>query len=375
MMDFRLEQLNSGADGAHVLVSWLGMRFSVSIDVDSPASPPSSSPTPSQRLYHLIRRLQDDALTDDDYDTASQALFSQILAAGEPLLRSIARDRRPASSRLADHLFPPIPLLRLGSSSSSALEVTPSANAYFPSPLRHAHPGAHDLPFAVDPSLPAYRVDQVLVLESLVHDPLAEHLACRVLLLPSPGEQLFCKAERGGIAFGDSVVGRDFRTMLDLRAALLREAPATGGEIRVPALRGVLRHPEEGHVVGFLRDWVPGASLAAREMAAVPAARRARWDAQVASTLKGLHRLGCFWGAADKRSVIVDERGEDAWVVDFGGKVNLGLAREVGDREEGDWIDYDEVCRYLGTGDEEEGKEEGGSDHGSGDGKGGWYAC
>ncbi|ATY61809.1 hypothetical protein A9K55_008787 [Cordyceps militaris] len=388
-MDYRLEQLNAGPDGAHVLASWLGMLFSVSINVDAvPAC--ATHDTPSQRMCRLVQRLQDTSISDDEYDVVSQHLFQQIAAAGGSLLRRIVTNHRarPVSPCLADHLFLPIPFLRLldsGSSSAGRLALAPSANKYFPERVRHAHPGAEHLPFAIDPSLPAYGIDEVHVLESLVHDPLVDHVACRVRVR---GEQLFCKAERGGVAFGDSVVGRDLRTMLELRAALLRgeaaaAAPPPSALLlmrRVPGLRGVLRHPDEGHVVGFLRDWVPGASLGSYDVAELPVEVRAAWDGKVAGTLAELHRLGIYWGAAESESVIIDPHGEP-WVVDFGAKVNLGLKREEEDREEGDWLDYDSVYRFLETGEElvpcVPDADESSSDDGSvrGDGGTDWYEC
>ncbi|KAM3430087.1 hypothetical protein NHJ13734_007894 [Beauveria thailandica] len=433
-MDFRLEQLNSGPDGAHILASWIGMLFSLSIDVDSMPSS-SARDTPSQRMCRLVQCLRAPDTTDDEYDAVSQDLFQRIIRAGDRLLREIVIHyrTRPVSPRLDDHLFLPIPLLRMvdsdddsdygsdsddsddpdsiirgggddrdGTSCSTAvgrLGFASRLSKYFPPEVRHAHPGADILPFDIDPDLPAYHVDQVHVLETLVHDPLVDHVACRVLV---DGEQLFCKAERGGVAFGDSVVGRDFRTMLELRAALgeqhprqqqqqqqqqpdqqqqqqqqrqlqLQKQKQQHGEeaetktasasvsaspsqkqkrLRVPSLRGVLRHPTEGHVIGFLRDWVPGASLSSYEMADLPAELRGAWDAKVARTLAELHRLGVYWGAAENESVIIDPHGEP-WLVDFGAKVNLGLKREEGDREEGDWLDYDSIYHYLEMRDDE----------------------
>lgn len=377
-MDYRLEQLNSGPDGAHILASWIGILFSISIDVDCMPSD-STLDTPSQRVCRLVQRLQASGISDDEYDIASQDLFDAILLAGGSLIRRIATTHRasPVSPRLADHLFLPIPLLRMvdGSSPSSPaaaaaaatttcspaqtgsvfLQYTPRANKYFPEQVKHGHPGADSLPFALPAALPAYHVDRLTVLETLVHDPLVDHVACRVLV---DGEELFCKAERGGVAFGDSVVGRDLRTMLELRAALARQqqrgdedhdSPAHSPRaLRVPALRGILHHPDEGHVVGFLRDWVPGASLAAYEMADVPVELREAWEREVARTLAELHQLGVYWGAAENESVIIDPRGEP-WVVDFGAKVNLGLKREEDDREEGDWLDYDLIHHHLQT--------------------------
>ncbi|PMB64351.1 hypothetical protein BM221_009738 [Beauveria bassiana] len=391
-MDFRLEQLNSGPDGAHILASWIGMLFSLSIDVDSmPAH--SAHDTPSQRMCRLVQCLQAPDITDDEYDAVSQDLFQRIIRAGDQLLREIVIHyrTRPVSPRLDDHLFLPIPLLCMvdddydsddsdsihsddRDGSAGRLAFASRLSKYFPQEVKHAHPGADILPFDIDPDLPDYHVDQVHVLETLVHDPLVDHVACRVLV---DGEQLFCKAERGGVAFGDSVVGRDFRTMLELRAALgdhprqqqqQQQQPDQHGEeaetaaetaaaekqqrrLRVPSLRGVLRHPTEGHVIGFLRDWVPGASLNSYEMAELPADLRGEWDAKVARTLAELHRLGVYWGAAENESVIIDPHGEP-WLVDFGAKVNLGLKREEGDREEGDWLDYDSIYHYLEMRDE-----------------------
>ncbi|OAA38700.1 hypothetical protein BBO_06947 [Beauveria brongniartii RCEF 3172] len=409
-MDFRLEQLNSGPDGAHILASWIGMLFSLSIDVDSMPSS-SAHDTPSQRMCRLVQCLQAPDITDDEYDAVSQDLFQRIIRAGDQLLREIIIHyrTRPVSPCLDDHLFLPIPLLCMvdddydsddsddsdsihsddRDGSTGRLGFASRLSKYFPQEVKHAHPGADILPFDIDPDLPDYHVDQVHVLEMLVHDPLVDHVACRVLV---DGEQLFCKAERGGVAFGDSVVGRDFRTMLELRAALgeqqhprqqqpdqqqqqqqrrRRRRQQQHGEeaetetaaeaeqkqkqkqrLRVPGLRGVLRHPTEGHVIGFLRDWVPGASLNSYEMADLPAELRGEWDAKVARTLAELHRLGVYWGAAENESVIIDPHGEP-WLVDFGAKVNLGLKREEGDREEGDWLDYDSIYHYLEMRDEE----------------------
>lgn len=261
----------------------------------------------------------------------------------------------------------------------ATLEFVDAPNRYFPAEVKHAHPGADKLNFDIDPDLDEFHVNQVHVLESLVHDPAVDHVACKVLV---DGEEMFCKAERGGIAFGNSVVGKDFETMLQIRAAVkarstktddsgggkeeaeeepqeehqdegeqTKETPPLAempppGPLRVPGLRGVLRHPIEGHVIGFLRDWVPGASLASYDMADVPVKQREAWDHQVAATICQLHDFRAYWGTADAESIIIDGN-DEAWLVDFGARVNLGLRRETADARDGDWEDYEELCYEM----------------------------
>lgn len=352
---FILEHVNSGPDGAHVLVAAMGMRTSVSVDVDAmPANP--AQDTPSQRLCRIVQHLRSAHTTDDEYDVLSRDLYQSILAAGRgAIMRTMLAQRtQPPSPYLADHLFFPISFLRMTDYGPHGLLVpTYRGNRYSPDEYAHAYPGADTLGFALDPSLPDYHVDEVQVLQTLVHRPSADHVACRVLV---HGEEMFCKAERGGISFGDSVVGRDFQTMLDLNHALDEFMERDDGDdddderempiVRVPSLRGVIRHPDEGHVIGFLRDWVPGASLASYDMDDTAVDLRKDWDEKVASSLDEMHVLGVYWGAAENESIIIDPAGEP-WLIDFGAKVNLGLKREEGDMAEGDWLDYHPIYDFL----------------------------
>ncbi|KAJ6785077.1 hypothetical protein PWT90_08531 [Aphanocladium album] len=340
--DFRLEHLNSGVDGANVIMYAYGLRFSVTVYVERlPAD--AKQDMPSQRLHRSLQRLCSVGITDDEYGIVSKDIFEQVRLAGhDVILRASAQLRRgPVSPRLADHLFRPIALFELADHGDHGVLLSPGRrNKYFPTHLAHALPGAHTLGFAVDPSLPEVHVDDVVVLQTLARNPVAEHVACKVAV---HGEVMFCKAESGGVAFGDSVVGKDFQTMLEIRAALanLARKGVEPPSLKVPGLRGVLRHPEEGHVIGFLRDWIDGVGLDDHDTAALPDAVCEEWDSKVLRTVSALHELDVYWGAPDDKSVIIDRSGEP-WVVDFGAKVDLGFRREQADLEEGDWDDYED---------------------------------
>lgn len=348
--DVILENISAGPYGANVVADSAGVRFSVSATIKSLPTNPSQD-TPSQRWTRLNQRLAgDEPTSDEEYGIVSSAMIETLRSAGSDHFLTFATcyQTAPPSPRLSDHLFPPIFHLNYtdhfdetSRTCRGVLRFTDLPNRYFPTELPDAYPGAEVLKFVIPHSLPEYAVDEVEVLESLVHSPEADHIACRVLVR---GEEMLCKAERGGVAFGDSVVGQDFGTMLRIHAA--REDSAHPLSLRVPLLRGFLRHPVEGHVVGFLRDWVPGASLDAHDADDVPVAQRREWDSKVTATICKLHDLNVHWGVPKAESVIIDGEGEP-WLIDFGSGVNSGTRRENIHAQEGDWEDYDDVFQHM----------------------------
>ncbi len=249
----------------------------------------------------------------------------------------------PLPCGLAKMLFPPVQFYKIVLTRENDLEMKPidAAEAYTEVVVKEAHPGAHGLGFTIDPTLKQYAIDDVEVIESLRSNKNGGHIACRVRV---DGKDMFCKAERGGIAFGDSSVGYDFKRMLTIRAGLAMHPDLS---LQIPKLLGYLRHPEEGHVVGFLREWIPGWNLTSKPIDGFSRNALMEWDSRVADTVTMLHAIGAVWGGGGPGSVVIDNHSEP-WLIDFSSGVASGWRDEDCDEVEGDWSGVDKIARYLG---------------------------
>ncbi|RYC63952.1 hypothetical protein CHU98_g2259 [Xylaria longipes] len=100
----------------------------------------------------------------------------------------------------------------------------------------------------------------------------------------------------------------------------------------------VPRHAETGHIIGLLREWVPGGCLADLDILVIPVTTKRKWVSQIRETVNKLHAIGVVWGDVKARNVVIDEA-DDAWLIDFGGGftdgwVEKGLANTLeGDKQ------------------------------------------
>ncbi|CAK7207446.1 hypothetical protein SEUCBS139899_010256 [Sporothrix eucalyptigena] len=117
-------------------------------------------------------------------------------------------------------------------------------------------------------------------------------------------------------------------------------APTESMRVCTPRLVGLVTHPENRRIVGFVREWIPGKRLAdvlKREKRGKPlsAHHKQRWAQQLRASVDALHALGLVWGDGKTGNLIVGVGGADdvtavrqgeekapigdLWLIDFGG--------------------------------------------------------
>jgi serine/threonine protein kinase len=121
--------------------------------------------------------------------------------------------------------------------------------------------------------------------------------------------------------------------------------------IQVPHLLGYVKHAENGHVVGLLREWIPSSTLGCRlgdiHISTIPKERRDKWAAQIRKTVDQLHEIGVIWGDGKASNVIID-KDDIAWLIDFGGGWTDGWVDEkLADTVEGDEQAVTNIMKFL----------------------------
>ncbi|KAL8408912.1 hypothetical protein RB594_007373, partial [Gaeumannomyces avenae] len=138
---------------------------------------------------------------------------------------------------------------------------------------------------------------------------------------------MLCKARGAGLS--DLRLPRELETLGKIDAARINSA----SEIRIPRLRGYVKHAELGCVIGLLREWIPsGLELSpddpdSADISAIPSERRQKWLSQIRRTVDWLHEIGLVWGDGKIRNVVVD-KDDNAWLIDFGGGWTKGWVDE-----------------------------------------------
>ncbi|KAL8297346.1 hypothetical protein RB597_006443 [Gaeumannomyces tritici] len=293
-------QISSGDDDkAEVVVEVNGKHVAVS--VFSSASPQQQAV--EDRLISLLNfgfPLHDH----DEEDAAFNAIYD-ILDAAETLHSALYPETIHVQLKTV-HGVPT--LLPLSSSKASIDFARPDRDAY--------------VDFDIDDALPQYSSKDVL---------LQEVFACgggvvgRVLV--NEQDVMLCKAR--GAGFSDLRLPRELETLGKIDAARINSA----SEIRIPRLRGYVKHAELGCVIGLLREWIPsGLELSpddpdSADISAIPSERRQKWLFQIRRTVDWLHEIGLVWGDGKIRNVVVD-KDDNAWLIDFGGGWTKGWVDE-----------------------------------------------
>jgi len=178
--------------------------------------------------------------------------------------------------------------------------------------------------------------------------------------VPDREEEMLCKAHQSGL------LDRALELEL-LRLQAIRNFPWSS-PIRVPRLIAYVKHAENGHIVGLLREWIdpgdrggclevyyppshePNPACAAESDSITPAKeRREKWAAQIRETVVRLHAIGVVWGDGKPHNVVIDSM-DDAWLVDFGGGWTPGwVDEELADTVEGDEQAVRNIFEFLGV--------------------------
>ncbi|EGX50424.1 hypothetical protein AOL_s00076g188 [Orbilia oligospora ATCC 24927] len=170
--------------------------------------------------------------------------------------------------------------------------------------------------FQIDDSLPRYSSEDIIVSKALI-----EH--GKVTKVVINGQDMLCKAEENGI---------ETTSLLREISSLQTIRNANSGCIRVPKLLGYVKHPFDGSIIGFLREWIPsssfGQSLKDIKVDEAPRELREKWAVQIRQSLHELHRIGVFWGDGKPSNIIIDDN-NDLWLIDFGDGWTNGWTEEM----------------------------------------------
>jgi len=191
----------------------------------------------------------------------------------------------------------------------------------------------------VDSELPQYSSQEIQVLESFVGSGTVN----RVL---AGGREMLCKAQRTGLL--DPKLERELVSLQTIKASSTESR-----SVRTPALIGYVKHAENGHVIGLLREWVvPGVAGGRLDDvcdSTTSTERREKWAAQIRETVDQLHEMGLVWGDGKPSNVIIDSE-DDAWLIDLaGGWTDRWVDREVADTVEGDEHAVRNIIKFLGV--------------------------
>ncbi|OIW30450.1 hypothetical protein CONLIGDRAFT_699899 [Coniochaeta ligniaria NRRL 30616] len=306
-------------DGAEVVVEVYGKRVAVSV---------FSGTSPQQHAVEdrLISLLNLASTVDDDieYDAAISDILDILEAAGKSVFSQQNLTSAPRPTGLDDlHsvLYPETPNFQL-----KTVNGIPNLQPIRPSEA-YADLGHPDcdagVDFDLDDALPQYSSKDVLIQEVIVR---GGSLVSRVLV--NEQDVMLCKAGETGLF--DQKLRRELEALRKVEDARAHFVP----EIRVPKLRGYVKHAELGCVIGLLRDWIPSGleppldQLDSTDIGLIPSGRRQSWIAQIRQTVDRLHEIGLVWGDGKIHNVVID-RDDNAWLIDFGG----GWTRDYVDRD------------------------------------------
>ncbi|KIH94457.1 hypothetical protein SPBR_05962 [Sporothrix brasiliensis 5110] len=175
---------------------------------------------------------------------------------------------------------------------------------------------------------------------------------------------LLCKAtEYSAGLIASPTLRRELECLLALHEhkyqASTFSAPAESMRVFTPRLVGLVTHPENQRIVGFVREWISGERLSnvlKREKRGkrkpLAAHHKQRWARQLRASVDALHALGLVWGDGKTGNLIVGVGGADdltgavhgeeeapvgdLWLIDFGGGWTNG------------WVDSDKENTIQG---------------------------
>lgn len=346
-------------DGAQVTFRLHETREHIVVSLFKSDTTESSAKGPGMPLVdRLIRLLAQSMATDDDdeLEALQDEAFEPIHQAAKSIIpepRIITNepntdDEPDQESSLHTILYPKTSHYRLESTTPLAgpvLVPIPAHEAYTISFDNGQALLDYQTQIQIDASLPRYTTQQVRVIKEMV---CAGSTACLVTV-DGQSQQFFCKARQDGL--GDSMIEREIECLQEI----LKASPYFVGKelaCQVPALKGFVEHPDNGVIVGLLREWVPSeCDLGGFEDTPVhemyPREMRERWAVQIRRTVESLHAIGVVWGNTKPGNIIIDLNG-DAWIIDFGGGWTDGWVDEkLQGTVEGDKQGVARILKFL----------------------------
>ena len=327
-------QINTGdGDGADITFEFNNKHISLSMF-------PSHTSSVEDHLISILTKVLSPDFADDNEDLVDEAL-DIILDVGRASFREMAPLHTPCTSLstqiLHSLLYPETFHFRLKTVDNKPTVVMIHPNEAYTIQSFGQDP-EFESDFKIDPALPQYSSKEIQVLESL----LSGGTVTRVLV---DGKEMLCKARQDGLLDGN----------LERELSKLQQIANTDSStIRIPKLIGYVKHAEDGHVIGLLREWIfsgdpDGGNGTLKQMCASPTEkkRRAKWAGQIRETVDQLHEMGLVWGDGKPSNIIIDKN-DDVWLIDLAGGWTEGwVAEELADSVKGDEQAVGNIFKFL----------------------------
>ncbi|KID94665.1 Protein kinase-like domain protein, partial [Metarhizium majus ARSEF 297] len=342
--DIRVVHINAGNDeGADITIEINSKRITVSLFA-SPSWQDEGNSQLGTPIEDQLIQLLNQAVTaaDEDYDDLINRALDTILDIGGPAFSKVAPpmcdSSQGTSPDLHSHLYPDALDFRLQTIDGKVaiFQINPDEAISLPDAAPNPR---FPTVFQPDSPLPFYSSKAIFV----------EHVFVSgngtVSQVQVDGQTMLCKARRTGL--------QDPGLELELMnlQKIWKYNLSSDSTIRVPKLRGYVKHAYSGAIIGLLRDWVPsgshGNTLRDIDVCAVSPDLRRRWAAQIRQTVSRLHAIGVVWGDGKASNVIVDKY-DDVWLIDLGGGWSRGwVDEELADTEEGDDQAVARIVKFL----------------------------
>jgi serine/threonine protein kinase len=322
-------------DGGEIIFEFNGKHIAVSV------FPGHSSQFIEGHLIGLLAKATTGDLG-DEYEDLVDEILNVILDAGKAVFRRVAAPSpAPTGSHSQDlHslLYPETLHFRLESVDNKPTIVSINSDDAYAVEAQFDQDVNSDL--QIDGELPQFSSRDIQILETLVGSGAVSRVLVR-------GQEMLCKAQKSGLL--DRNLERELSSLQTIKAALSRGSRS----IRIPRLIAYVKHAEDGHIIGLLREWIPsgvlGGCLKDVCTSTTCKERREKWAAQIRETVDQLHEMGLVWGDGKPSNVIIDSN-DNAWLIDLAGGWTDGWVDEgIADTVKGDEQAVGNIFKFLGV--------------------------
>jgi hypothetical protein len=341
-------QIDVGNNDAGIIFLFNDQLISVSVFMGSPYMFQDKQSV-LEYLINLLTSCSSD-VGDGSYQETIASVRDIILGVGYAVFKQATLSSRSASTqaRQSVHslLFPTMLNFRLQDTGTGDAMVVPidAAEAHIRPSNGAGSINIDELDLDDTGSLLFRRATDKIVVQ--MFRDWGSSITCRVEI---EGQDVFCKAWRERKGSGAFSVWCELESM----RVILKETRDTDHPLlRIPQLLGFVCD-EEGGLIGFLREWVPGRLLQDVDISGTSIDRRRKWAAQIYATVDYLCDINVLWGDGKPSHVVIDEQ-DDAWLIDFGGGFTSGWQDEdLAGTHEGDRQAARNIVKFLQVDDDD----------------------
>jgi hypothetical protein len=328
--DYRLEEIYSGnGDGITVTVFCNTKRFVISF---SPLSLLSGKDTIEGPVIGRYEAAIERDIEEEELE-AQQELDDLVFTTGKEsgIFERLAPPVAEKKGRvmLNEIIWPEIFYLRFSTLEGTA-NLIEDAEAQ-----RNSMDLGAKMKIEIDMRLLRYSAKDIQVLEE-IETP--GHII-RVLV---DGREIICKS---GEPFNWKATKREIDC--------LREIEQSQRSINVPKLTGLVTSDDDGQIIAILEEYIPTdreklSTLQDVDASVIKKERRKKWGEQIREMVNVLHEIGVVWGDGKPANVLIHQKTDDAWLIDFGGSWTDGwVDRELRETREGDEQAVKRILDFL----------------------------